>query len=97
MSRPLAIIGTFDGAQRLLGLVDGRIQLRARVAWIFFARNSFCFSTIAATSESSFFASYTMPSLIVYLIPPTLSGRPVLSFNRAAPVPYRTFRFSSGF
>src|SRR5262245_28738150 len=61
------------------------------------ARSFFCFSTIAATSASNFLASYTIPSLIVYLIPPTRSGCPVLSFRRRAPVPYSTFKFSSGF
>jgi len=36
---------------------------------------------IAATSASSFFASYTMPSLIVHLMPPTHSAFAVLSFS----------------
>ena len=50
-------------------------------------RVAFCFATIASTSASNFFASYTIPSLTVYLIPPTRSGRPVSSFTLMAPVP----------
>src|ERR1043166_6481013 len=57
---------------------------------------AFARSTIAATSASNFLASYTIPSLIVYLMPPTRSERPVWSFSRIAPVPYKTFRFSIG-
>src|SRR5687767_8028370 len=53
-------------------------------------RSRFCRSTIAATSARSCFASYTMPSLIVYFTPPTRSTRPVWSFSFTAPVPYST-------
>src|SRR5688572_288795 len=74
-----------------------RAPTRTAHYFFVFARSCFCFSTIAATSASSCFASYTIPSLIVYLIPPTRSAWPVLSFRRSAPVPYSTFMFCSGF
>jgi len=38
------------------------------------------------TSASSFFASYTMPSLIVYFTPPVRTAW-FWSFTRMAPVP----------
>ena len=57
-------------------------QLPAADAGFFFAA-----STIFSTSASSFLASYTMPSLIVYLMPPMRSGVLVWSFNRIVPVP----------
>src|SRR5688572_1311439 len=69
----------------------------ARRLYFFPARSFFCCCTMAATSASSFFASYTIPSLIVYLIPPTRSTWPVRSFRRTAPVPYSTLRFCRGF
>jgi len=43
--------------------------------------------TIFATSASSCFASYTIPSLMVQRTPPTCSGLPVLSLSLRAPVP----------
>ncbi len=72
-----------------------RIGIAAKKGWtfvrycedVFETRERFCFSTIVATSASSCFASYTIPSLIVYFTPPTCSGLAVLSFSFSAPVP----------
>lgn len=47
----------------------------------FFASAALACSTITSTSSSSFFASYRIPSFITYLIPPTRSTAPVVSFT----------------